>query len=56
MTESIVSPETKERELAPLRMVRDNYEKMVITFEGNIAGDIDGIKIVKAIDFLLEKH
>lgn len=55
VTESIVSPETKERELAPLRMVKDNYEKIVITFEGDITGDIDGIKIVKAIDFLLEK-
>lgn len=55
VTESMVAPETKEREIAPLRAIRDNYEKIVIAYETDILQDIDGIKIIKAIDFLLEK-
>ena len=47
-------PETRERELAPLRRIRDSYEKIVIALECNLAQTQDGIKIIKALDFLLE--
>ena len=30
VTESMNAPETRERELAPLRKIRDSYEKIVI--------------------------
>lgn len=54
VTESMTAPETRERELAPLRKIRDNYEKLVIALECNLSRTQDGIKIVNALDFLLE--
>ena len=54
VTESMNMPETRERELAPLRRIRDSYEKIVIALECNRAQTQDGIKIIKALDFLLE--
>lgn len=53
VTESMNAPETRERELAPLRKIRDNYEKLVIAMECDIAQTQDGIKVVRALDFLL---
>ena len=55
VTESMNAPETRARELAPLQAVRDNYEKLVIAMDCDLVSDVDGIKIVKALDFLLEK-
>ena len=54
VTESMNEPTTRERELAPLRMIRDNYEKIVIA--GNCDHPIteDGIKIIRLTDFLLD--
>ena len=54
VTESMNEPVTRERELAPLRMIRDNYEKIVIA--GNCDHPIteDGIKIIRLTDFLLD--
>ena len=54
VTESMNSPETRERELAPLRKIRDSYEKLVIALECDLTLTQDGIKIIKALDFLLE--
>lgn len=54
VTESMNAPETRERELAPLRKIKDNYEKIVIALECDLPQDQDGIKIIKALDFLLE--
>lgn len=53
VTESMNAPETRERELAPLRKIRDNYEKVVIALDCDLVQTQDGIKIVKALDFLL---
>lgn len=55
VTESMDDPATRERELSPLRMIRDNYEKVVIA--GSCVNPVtqDGIKIVKLTDFLLEE-
>lgn len=53
VTESMNAPETRERELAPLKKIPDNYEKIVIVMECDLPQDQDGIKIVNAIDFLL---
>ena len=46
--------ETRTRELAPLMAVQDNYEKVVITMDQPLDTDINGIKIVNALDFLLD--
>jgi len=46
--------DTSERELTPLRKIRNNYEKIVIANECAAPVTEDGIKIVKLIDFLLE--
>ena len=54
VTESMNSPETRERELAPLRRIRDSYEKMVIALECDFSQTQDGIKIINALDYLLE--
>ena len=53
VTEAMTSPETRERELAPLQKISDNYEKLVIAMDPGMTQDQDGIKIVNAIDFLL---
>ena len=54
VAESMNALETRERELAPLRKIRDNYEKIVIALECDLTMTQDGIKIIKALDFLLE--
>ena len=53
VTENMNAPETRERELAPLRKIRDNYEKLVVALDCDLTQTQDGIRIVKAIDFLM---
>ena len=53
VTESMNEPGTRERELAPLRMIRDNYEKIVIAGTCDNPFTEDGIKIIRLTDFLL---
>ena len=54
VTETMNAPETREQELAPLRKIRDSYEKIVIALECDLTQTQDGIKIIRALDFLLE--
>ncbi len=54
VTENMNASETRERELAPLRKIRDNYEKMVIALDCDLTQTQDGIRIIKTLDFLLE--
>lgn len=54
VTESMNDPSTRERELAPLRKIRDNYEKVVLAGECDNPVTQDGIKIIRLTDFLLE--
>lgn len=51
---SIEEKETKERELDPLRRIRDSYPKMVISRTGYPEYDIDGIKILDITDWLMQ--
>ena len=53
VTESMQSPETRERELRPLRMIPDNYEKIVLSMDRNYINSYDGIKSLFLIDWLL---
>lgn len=54
VTESMQSPETRERELRPLRMIPDNYEKIVLSMDRSYITSYDGIKSLYLIDWLLE--
>ena len=54
VTESMNESSTRERELAALRKIRDNYEKIVIANECLNPVTQDGIKIVRLTDFLLD--
>ena len=53
LTESMLSPETRDRELRPLRMIPDNYEKIVLSMDRNYITSYDGIKSLNLIDWLL---
>lgn len=53
VTESMQSPETRERELRPLRMIPDNYEKIVLSMDRDYIKSYDGIKSLYLIDWLL---
>lgn len=53
VTENMNAPETRERELAPLRKIPDNYEKLVIALDCDLTQTQDGIKLVKVFDFLM---
>ena len=54
VTESMNEPATRERELAPLRMIRDNYEKLVLSLEPGLDTSYEGIKSLNLIDWLLD--
>ncbi len=45
---------TLERELTPLRKIRDSYPKCVLTLDEDPQRDFDGIWVYNALDFLLE--
>lgn len=47
------SPETRERELKPLRMIADNYEKIVLSMDRSFINSYGGIKSLNLIDWLL---
>ena len=53
VTESMQSPETRERELRPLRLIPDNYEKIVLSMDRSFIHSYDGIKSENLIDWLL---
>ncbi len=51
---SMLDQRTFERELLPLRSIKDNYQKIVLTLDKFTQGNYEGIKVVNAIDWLLE--
>lgn len=53
VTESMQSTETREGELRPLRMISDNYEKIVLSMDHSYINSYDGIKSINLIDWLL---
>ena len=53
VTESMASPETRERELRPLRQIHDNYEKIVLSMDKSYINSYEGIKTLNLIDWLL---
>ncbi len=54
VAESIISPETRAREIRPLQTVRDNYEKIILSMDRSFITSENGIKFVNIIDWLSE--
>ena len=53
VTESMQSPETQQRELRPLQMIPDNYEKIILSMDRIFITSYDGIKSINLINWLL---
>ena len=54
VTDDMTAESTRQRELAPLRMVRDNYRKVILAMNTNSTVSVEGIEIIRLIDFLTE--
>ena len=54
VTESMDSETVRERELAPLTKIRDNYEKVILSLNPGMDASYDGIKSLNLIDWLLD--
>ena len=48
-------PEESDREIANLLAIKDHYPKYVVTLDELAAGNVNGVKIVHLVDFLLSK-
>ena len=55
VAESIMTEAVRERELRPLRAIKDNYEKMVLSMDKSYITSVEGIKTINVIDFLLSE-
>lgn len=54
VTETMVSEDVRTRELSPLKSIKDNYEKIVLTMDTLFTNtNENGIKILNLIDWLL---
>jgi predicted AAA+ superfamily ATPase len=49
------SPETIEREFSPLREIRNNYPKYVLSMDSIFGTDFEGIQRIHLMDFLLNQ-
>ena len=50
---SVRDASTLERELKPLKMIKDNYSKMILTLDDDPEADYDGIAKKNALEWLL---
>ena len=53
VTADMTVSQTFEREMKPLRNIKDNYEKIVLTLDHYSLGNYDGIKVINVVDWLL---
>lgn len=53
VTESMASETVRNRELAPLQKIPDNYEKIVLSLDSGLDASYEGIKSIGLIDWLL---
>ncbi len=45
-----------ERELYPLKKIKDNYPKYILTLDDDLVADFDGIKKINILDWLLNEE
>ena len=55
VTESMTSEDVRRRELAPLRKINYNYEKIVLSMHTELDSSYDGIKSINLIDWLISE-
>ena len=55
VTADMTAKETFDRELKPLTMIRDNYEKIVLTGDQFTVGNYNGIQVKYLPDWLIGK-
>lgn len=55
VTASMTEKSTFDREMASLLAVRDNYPKTILTLDRFTAGNYNGIRVINAVDWLLDK-
>ncbi|MBQ8380744.1 MAG: ATP-binding protein [Clostridia bacterium] len=53
VTESMKSEDVRARELKPMRAIRDNYEKIILTLDTGLNTSYDGIKSINLVEWLL---
>ena len=56
VTASLVDENTFNREIRPLKQIKDNYEKIILTLDRYTLGNYEGIKVINIIDWLLEEQ
>ena len=54
VADEMLSEGTLERELAPLRSIRDNHEKWIVVRQGDYPPDVDGIRILNPNRFFFK--
>lgn len=54
VTESMVSEDTRRRDLAPLQKISDNYEKIVLSLDPGLDSSYEGIKSISLISWFVE--
>lgn len=52
VTETLHGETVQERELRPLKLISDNYEKIILSMDKSYIKSFDGIKTLNIIDFL----
>lgn len=52
VSKTVMAESTYNREMSPLKAIRDNYEKTVLTMDRFGLGNDNGIKVVNVIDWL----
>ena len=53
VTADMAAEETFNREIAPLKNIKDNYEKIILTLDRVTLGNYEGIKVINLLDWLL---
>jgi len=48
----LITPENQQREFEPLKSIKDNYPKMVLTLSPLVSGNDEGIIVANLMDFL----
>lgn len=56
VTADMTAEEVFEREMRPLRAIKDNYEKMVLTMDYHTVGNYDGIRVIPLLNWLMGKQ
>lgn len=52
VTADMTAEETFNREMRPLRKIRDNYEKIILTLDYLPVGNYEGIQVINVLDWL----